>query len=574
MGATLRRMVAAVCAACALGWSAPSFAAADPETLPSRLLRTIQIGVPQDLRLEEISAVVHDPNADYSTTLLARSALLVLGRDDPRLFAYDALLDGALNHLVADGNAFPPPAGLINFRGKETVFTMVYAMVMSGNQERVIGVLEKHRFTGSKYKQGVVLSALRNVGTPRALGLIQQYAEKGQDRNLSETTLADEDIPVLSELRARVSVVPAEERTREKLLAIIKRGCDERPAMATYWLGFFAPNSNPQAERAEVDGLRAMVDSAGCDFIPRMIALKSLGLRSPETVDAWRERARRTTNVWERHQVVIDAFGRWGRRFASAALELLRTEPSQYIQWELMNGNLETRRGNVYRDVWDIWMPINVLALIEGSDGQGSSGMPAADVDDLLRWLESGGRPRDPVVFNHLLYNLARWTSGNDARRYLRVFADRANLADSWWILANLHEPEVLPLLRYWATLHAPPDQLETLQMVIGGLEQKLRSAAAPSEACCEPTEACLASQVNRSRASPPAAIRSENDARAWLAGAPAPKAAFDVRYQDELHRSATVRREGETAQRWEYLYDCWRRTDTESTNRRAATNR
>ena len=57
---------------------------------------------------------------------------------------------------------------------------MVYAMVMSGNQEQVTDVLEKHLLTGGKYKQAIVLSALRNIGTPRAVGLIQKYAEAGR----------------------------------------------------------------------------------------------------------------------------------------------------------------------------------------------------------------------------------------------------------------------------------------------------------------------------------------------------------------------------------------------------------
>jgi hypothetical protein len=128
--------------------------------------------------------------------MLARSALLVLHQDDPKLISFEELLDAVLNHIVDDGTPFTPLTDLPNFRAKETVFTMVYAMVMSGNQDQAVEILARHSLTGSRYKQAVVLSALRNVGTPRALSIIQQYAEKGQDRNLAETTLADEDYPV------------------------------------------------------------------------------------------------------------------------------------------------------------------------------------------------------------------------------------------------------------------------------------------------------------------------------------------------------------------------------------------
>jgi hypothetical protein len=154
-----------------------SQSAAAREPLERRLLRTIQIGAPQDVTVAEIKRVAEDPNAKYIDNILARSALLVLQQDNPKLVPYNEVLDNVLNNLVRDRNAFPPLPVLPDFSGKETVFTMVYAMVMSGNQEAVTGILEKHLLTGSKYKQAVVLSALRNIGTPRAVGLIQKYAE-------------------------------------------------------------------------------------------------------------------------------------------------------------------------------------------------------------------------------------------------------------------------------------------------------------------------------------------------------------------------------------------------------------
>ncbi len=135
---------------------------------------------------------------------------------------------------------------------------MVYAMVMSGKQDRVVDILEKHALTGSKYKQGVVLSALRNVGTPRALSIIQQYGEKGQDRNLAEATLADEDYPVLFQMHDRWGLVPPAQRTRDNLRSIVQNGCDQRVALAAYWLGYFAPNPDPDKE----DGRTASSRSA------------------------------------------------------------------------------------------------------------------------------------------------------------------------------------------------------------------------------------------------------------------------------------------------------------------------
>src|SRR5262249_4672734 len=312
---------------------APALAAPPPESVPRRLLRTIQLGAPQGISLDEIRQLAQRSATDYNTVLLARSALLVLGAEPPKAMPYEELLDGVLNQLLRETHAFQPPSGLPDFRGKETVLAMTYAMVMSGNQERAVTLLERHLATGGKYKHAIVVQALRNIGTPRAVGLIQKYAETGENRNLADATLADQNVPFLFEIYQRWNVVPPAQRTRDSLLGLVHGGCDERAGMAAYWLGFFAPHAGAVRGKAEIDVLRAMARGKACPWIERMIAWRSLALRSGETVERWVTYARETDNVWERHQIVVDAFARQGRRFAPAALKLLTTEPAQYVQW-------------------------------------------------------------------------------------------------------------------------------------------------------------------------------------------------------------------------------------------------
>ena len=59
--------------------------------------------------------------------------------------------------------------------------------------------------------------------------------------------------------------------------------------MATYWLGFFAPNIDPNKEVADLQALEAIVhtNSPGCEMMEHVIALKSLALRSRKTVTYW-----------------------------------------------------------------------------------------------------------------------------------------------------------------------------------------------------------------------------------------------------------------------------------------------
>src|SRR5262249_30296771 len=185
------------------------------------------------------------------------------------------------------------------------------------------------------------------------------------------------------------------------------------------------------------DVLRAMARGKACPWIERMIAWRSLALRSGETVERWVTYARETDNVWERHQIVVDAFARQGRRFAPAALKLLTTEPAQYVQWELMQGNLVTRRSRPYRTYWDLWIPVNLLVVLDDADADGRLTMDPTEVDTLLTWLESGGRPRDVWVTNHMLYNLGGVVAGDHARRYLKIFDSAPKRGERLGILTN-----------------------------------------------------------------------------------------------------------------------------------------
>jgi hypothetical protein len=532
------------------------------EPIQARLLRTVQIGAPQGLTDVQIKAIVEDPKTDFPTFFLARSALLVL-HEEVKGEGFDNLLTRVLNTPLASGNEYPQPPGLqAGFGGKELVFTMVYAMVMSGQQEHAVDLLEKHLFTGSYYKQAVVLQALRNIGTQRAKGLIQKYQEKGDYHNLAENTLVDEDLPVLSEIHDRWNMIPPAARSRANLLSIVQGGCGERQAMAAYWMGYIPPKPNAAQEQAEVSALRALYQNSGphCDFMARLIAIKSLGLRSAESVNYWATLLRTEPQIWLRHQILINAFARFGRQFAPAALDLLASEPSQYIQWQLMQGNIETRMGQRFRTYWDMWIPVGLQFLVVFPDPGHQETMSVADQEQLLRWLESGHRPQDRVVLNHMLYALMSQTRGRNTRRLLTVFNNLSDRNKNWWIVTPLEDPSAVPLLKYYASLPSPNDQHQQLAALVENLQRQNSEPETKKSTCCKPTAACLRSMLGEQQAQQ-TEIRSEQSARAWLVGSPR-LTTFRISFSGPLNRTAVVHRPGKRNQHWQYLYDCWRRTD------------
>jgi hypothetical protein len=529
-----------------------------------KLLSTVQIGAPQGITAEQITAIVQDGHATYLDTMLARSALVVLHRDDPKWESFDNLLSSVLNSALNSGNVYPQPRDLhAGFGGKELVFTMVYALVMSGQQERAVDILEQHLFNGSQFKQAIVLQALRNVGSQRAISLIQKYQEKGDYHNLAENTLADQDMPVLSEIYARWHLVPPEIRSRKNLLQIVQGGCGVREALAAYWLGYFSPSENRAQERSELSALRNFYEKTNpsCDYMGRIIALKSLGLRSPESIDYWWNILHKEEDAWLRHQALINAFGHYGRQFAPSALSLLATEPSQYMQWQLMQGNIETRQGQRFRSYWDIWIPVTLQFMLVFPDPGHQGKMSLADQDDLLHWLEGGHRPLDRVVFNHMIYNMLPQTRGENTRRLLTFFNSLPDRNNNWWILMPLEDASALPLLRFYETLPAPQNQHEQLLGVMSRME-RIQAMPQKTATCCEPTQQCLRSLLQND---PPGDVKieSEQKARAWLKGTLEPKTSYDIAFSGPLERTATVHRSHGLDEHWEYLYDCWRRTDS-----------
>jgi hypothetical protein len=533
--------------------------AAEEPTVQAPLLRTVQIGTAQGLSEAQIRAIVLDPNTGYLTFFLARSALLILRKEDPQWEKFDSLLSRVLSTPLDSGNEYPQPGGLrAGFGGKELAFTMVYAMVMSGRQDGAVDVLEQHLFTAGP---AVVLQALRNIGTLRAKGLIQKYEQKSDNHNLAENTLADEDLPVFYEVHDRWNMIPPSARTRTNLVKVIQSGCGDRQAMAAYWLGYFESSSNAAEEQGELSALKGLYqnDSPKCDFMARLVAIKSLGLRSAETIDYWTTLLRKEPQIWLRHQILINSFAHYGRQFAPAALDLLASEPSQYIQWQLMQGNIECRLGQRFRTYWGIWVPVTLQFHLLFPDPGHRASMSAADLDQLLTWLESGHHPQDRVVLNHMLYALMLQTRGRNTRRLLAQFNNLPDRNKNWWILTPLEDASAVPLLKFYATLHSPTDQHQQLLALVQTIQQR-KSGPAKQRSCCNPTAECLR-RILVEQSFEVTDIRTEQEARAWLATSST--ATYRITFSGPLNRSATVVRRGNHDEHWEYLYDCWRRTDS-----------
>ena len=144
------------------------------EPIEHRLLRTIQTGTLQQLELPEVIRYSKGEEADFLGHVLARSALVVLGKDEgfPD-WPIERLLDRTLNQLQRRSHAYHlPPEMPAGFGGEDLVFTLVHAMVMGEPTRSGCRRSTRRCCTASAPSSSSTSSRLRRGRAMRSLRLI------------------------------------------------------------------------------------------------------------------------------------------------------------------------------------------------------------------------------------------------------------------------------------------------------------------------------------------------------------------------------------------------------------------
>lgn len=546
-------------------WTTPVWAATT-EPMPLRLLRTIYIGAPQ-LPVAEIQRYAKDGDSAFFGHVLARSALLVLGEKSEWTPAQSVellersfeLLDTAQPSLFVE-KGLPP-----GFGTDDALFTLVYALTQSGQGDQAVTVSARQLESSNDFTRAVALQALRYIGSPRANDIVKGKGREEKDAQLRANLLADMYFPFFDDLSRRQSQISREQRDRRSLLKIAQERCGERPALAMYLLGFMAAVADATQQQAELEELRA-ASRLDC-YYSRYLSLRALALRRDGNPAFWADRFRREQDPWLRAQIVRSAYTLFGRLFLPQALDLLASEPSQHVQWELVHGNLAIRQGYALRDEWDLWIPATLQFRLNQHGP--ATRMSSRDSADLLSWFEKGKRPANRIVRNILLWELVGAIAPEQTRRFLGVLHRQPEKSSAWWILDKLNDPDALPILRYWATLPANKEQLDSLKAAILNLEAQVSpNKPGATQACCLPNRTCLVSQLRLQKLTVGAAlIETEQQVLIWLGGKggsqdAAKQDGVDIRFTDALERMAEVRFGAAVPQHWEHLYGCWQRVD------------
>lgn len=541
-------------------WLPQAWGAA-PEPMQLKLLRTVYIGAPQ-LPLAEIHRYTKDPRSEYYAHILARAALIALGERGEWSAAQSVeLLERSIEMLdIAQPSLFTEDGMRVGFGTDDVLFTLLYALVQNGQGDQAVAVLSRHLDAPNEFSRAVVLQALRYIGTPRSSDMLKGESQENRDAMLRANLLADTYFPFFDDIYRRQSMIPRDQRDRHSLLTIAQQGCGERASLAIHFLGFFAPAAEAAQQQAELAALRTAA-GLGC-YYSRNLAIRALALRRDGDLAFWTERYRLEQDPWIRGQIVRNAYILFGRSFLKPSLELLETEPAQYIQWELMHSNLAIRRSIALRDEWDLWAPATLqFRFVQYNFANKASRF---NPRELLVWLDQGKRPQDRIVRNIMLEDIAHAIKPEHTRLFLRALHRQPEKTSAWWILGYLDDPDALPMLRYWATLPASKDQLDSLNGAIRMLEQQISPGQPDSApACCQPDRACLLTQLHLKALTVDAPrIVTEKQALAWLNKKSGKTADADIRFTDTLERVAEVRLGTAAPQHWEHLYGCWQRVD------------
>ncbi len=568
MRRAVRRFVLVGLAVVGLAAALPAAASAAPaEPVEIRLLRTVHLGALQGLSEADLRRLSAPEESSYVRYTLSRAALLVLERDaGAPEFPGPKLLDQSLAQVKPDALTGLLPAGAPPGYGMDDlIYTLTYALAVSGHGGAAERVLIQHLDGGSELKRSIAMQALHNLGSPRGQEAIQKATQVREIGFLASTLLVQDQFPPLQELAAHWHDIPLAERSRETLASEVEKageGCGPRSILALFLAGYLPPAADPAQQRRELESLhRAATDLPlqGC-YNGRMFGLRSYGLRTRGVPAVWATLAGRLETGWQRVLAVRIGFAHFPQEMVPSALDRLAVEPEQDVQWELLWAILGAGKGVVFRDGWDLWnlSPHRQFRLsFPGSFPR----IAQPQVDRLLDWLESGRRPADNQVFDWLLCELGRSASGADAFRLLRAYLARPAAERQAWVLMDLAEPATLPALRYLRDQTQDPANRESLS---GGIET-LESGGANGytgkspEICCKPTRECLLSQyeqqVFRQSKEP---LQSEAELRDWIAKGLAARP--EVKFLDTLQRVAEIRNSyGAKPFRFEHLYGCWR---------------
>ncbi len=448
----------------------PEIADGRDEAVAMRLVRTIYVGAPVGLSRAEVARLAADSAGDYEVYLLAGGAALALGLPEANPeWPAARRLDHALEKFVPGEGPVPrgAPAG---WDRAVVVHALTRALATTGRAGEAEAVLAKFAGDPGDPAGALALVALKQIGSANANRLLRAAAVSGKGGNLAENLVSDTFTPYLAE--PELNSVPWDERSREGLLHRTEGApCECMAADAAHLLGFLPPAADPGVEARELAALRRLAgfSTANC-FHTRHLALKALALRSPETLDFWLREFDREPDAWTRDLLARTLFARFGAAALEPLLARLAREPAQYVQWTLMHGQLQLRRGASYFSLWDLWNGTTLQHKLDRPARAGGA-LPAPDGARLLSWLESGARPRDEWVWNHLQYGLFRDLRGGDALRLLRYFGRRPDRAKQYWLLQPLAEPAALPQLREWAAAESDRDAREPLLDLIRRLE-------------------------------------------------------------------------------------------------------
>jgi len=536
----------------------------------SKLFRSIMLGRAYGLSHADFSAARIPRDISYLGSQLYSAAMTALKQ--PNCCYPDSASN--LRKLLANTREpalLSTPSDLPPMKTDDLMLIHVYAMVGAGQDELLVALLNEALASKEKFTRVFAVAALRAYGSPQAmqkLASLRQDPEVGSIANAaSALDWSNFYLP-----RAFAGEVPYAERNRKQLLQLAQAESRQTGTiLPTMLMGFLAEDAAPAQLQAEYKYLRDLNFAPNGFLMYRHgYAVSALAFRKAADFDFW-QKAYLANNVQVARMPMIRAMVLLDpQRFMDFAPQLIAAEGGGWIRYEFALAYTLIARGTQPYSYYDLFFtPSNQYRLAYPFQ---KDAFPKVDPKPALASWAQGKWLRDKACPSCDLSWITMAVPKRHEVLLLQGFIKmpKRDLSAYWQLVATLTDPRAKPVVAYLLAQESDPEIQKNADAYLDRIGE--RNAQSQEKLCCEPTLACLESQVNAAadtasstdsgKASFTAIAEVENYLRIWAeqAETASPAAqALKVQINPNDLLLGSVQNGGKNSQ-WRHWLGCWRK--------------
>jgi hypothetical protein len=550
-----------------------AFASTGKLSLESRLFRTTMLGRTYGLSAQDFSADRIPKDISYLSTQLFSAATTTLRYPnccypDSAMNLRKLLLNAVEPTVVATPTDLPP------MKTDDLMLIHVYAMVSAGQDQLLMDILKEALKSKERFVRIFAVNALRAYGGGEAMQLLSSLRRDPEVGAIANVALAL-DWSNFNLPRAFAGELPYADRDRKNILA---RASDDAlqtgTILPTMMMGFLAEDAPAEQLQAELTYLRELnFKPNGFLMYRHGYAVTALAFRKGADFEYWK-RAYLANNLPVaripiiRAMVLLDP-----EKFMAFAPKIIDSGGAGWDGYEFKLAYAALAKGTQPYSYYDLFFtPPNQYRLrypFQKAAFSEISPKPALERWAAGTWLRDASCPSCDMSW----ITMAVPTELEPMLIQGFIAAPKRDLSSYWQLATALKDARAKPVLAFLLEQEKDTE----IRAESESLLRQLQSDK-PPKSCCEQTQACLESQVVKTRldasalAETPASVAKlnsvtelnaylvqwRNDAEHGAAPGKNVPAPIKIEFVEPDRQSAWVRM-GAQKSKWTYWLGCWR---------------